>query len=113
MAYAASADAIVVPQDQLHIVSASSNMEGAEAAIDGDKGTAWTVDGPWPQQLVFELPDAYHVTAIKYTHANKTDYLANYSVYLSEDGQNWVNTAAPGTLKNTSLVWEIRMGSIR
>jgi hypothetical protein len=67
-AYAASADAIVVPQDQIEVVSASSNMEGAAAAIDGDKGTAWTVNGPFPQELVLKLPETYLVTAIQYVH---------------------------------------------
>jgi parallel beta-helix repeat protein len=42
-------------------------------------------------------------------HANKTDYLNQYSIYISEDGKNWINTSAPGTLKNSSLVWEVRM----
>jgi hypothetical protein len=77
-AYAASADAVIVPQDQIEVVSATSGIEGAEAVLDGDKGTAWTVSGPFPQELVLKLPDNNLVTAIKYTHANKTDYLNQY-----------------------------------
>ena len=33
----------------------------------------------------------------------------NTSIYVSEDGEGWVNTSAPGTLKNTSLFWEVRL----
>src|SRR5437016_18825 len=108
-AYAASADAVIVPQDQIEVVSASSDMEGAASVLDGDKGTAWTVNGPFPQELVLKLPESYMVTALQYVHANKTDYLNQYSIYISEDGQNWENTSAPGTLKNSSMVWEVRM----
>jgi hypothetical protein len=98
-AAAASADAVIVPADQIKLISATSNEGGAEAAIDGDKSTVWTVDGPYPQQLIFELPKPYYITAIKYTHADKTNYLTDYSVYVSDDGQNWINTSALGCRK--------------
>src|SRR5215813_5404684 len=67
------------PQDRIKVVSATGGIEGAEAVLDGNKGTAWTVSGSFPQELVLKLPENYLVTAIKYTHANKTDYLNQYS----------------------------------
>jgi hypothetical protein len=101
---------IVLSGDQLSLVSASVNPEGAQAAIDGDEGTSWKVNGPWPQEIVLELPENHRVTALRYIHGNRTaNYLTQYRIYASADGQTWTNTSAPGTIKNTTLVWEIRM----
>lgn len=36
----------------MQVVSATADEAGAVAAIDGDTGTVWTVNGPYPQQLV-------------------------------------------------------------
>ena len=98
-----------IPQNGLRVVYASSNVEGAAAVIDGDTGTKWTVSGPWPQEIVIELPETYLVTDVKYIHGDKVNYLTKYSIFVSEDGQNWINTSAPGTLKNTSLIWQVRL----
>jgi len=104
-----TASKVVLSGDQLSLVSASVNAEGAGAAIDGNAGTYWTAIGGLPQEIVIELEESHHVTAIRYVHGSRTpNYLTQYRIYASEDGTNWVNTSAPGTIKNTATVWELR-----
>jgi hypothetical protein len=101
---------VTLSGEQLRLVSASVNEAGAAAAIDGNTGTDWEVSGGWPQEIVLELPDLSYVTALRYIHGSRTThYLTQYRIYASEDGKTWINTSAPGAIKNTALVWEIRL----
>jgi hypothetical protein len=100
---------VTLSGSQLTLVSASVNQAGAQAAIDGDPSTYWDVSGGWPQEIVLELPQNHHLTALLYTHADMgANYLTQYDIYASDDGVNWVNTSAPGAIGNSALDWDIR-----
>ncbi|MEM9415814.1 MAG: discoidin domain-containing protein [Planctomycetota bacterium] len=91
--------------------SASSENPGprehapASNAIDGDPATLWHTqweDGrpPHPHHLTIDLGEAKRITAVTYLPRQSrasTGTISAYSVYLSEDGEDWGNPAAAGT----------------
>jgi hypothetical protein len=89
-----------VPENQISVVSASVNPGQAPAVLDGDPSTSWTASNG--ASIVLGLQQDTTISALTYTHGStQNNYLTNYKVSVSEDGQNWSNPVATGTLSHT------------
>lgn len=101
------------------IVSASSFEpgEGLPAhAIDGDPDTFWHTrwsgnEATYPHELVIDMGKSSRLAGIVYTARQDSENgrIAEYEVYLSQDGKEWGGPAAKGRLRNQTDPQTIRL----
>ena len=113
-------DYSLIPQSQLTIVSVDSEElvaedGAAENAIDGVISTLWVTE--WyrsepvcPHEIVIDLGDIYLVGKFQYLprqDGNINGTVADYSIYVSEDGITWEEAVATGTFAGDTTEKEV------
>jgi hypothetical protein len=99
-----------IPQSQMKIVSTDSEeLDGEDGAadncIDGDENTIWHTE--WynsepdcPHEIVIDLGGTYDVKGLRYLprqDGNENGMIADYEIYVSEDGSTWGNPVKTGS----------------
>ena len=102
----------IISQTGWSLVSATPSQSGYEGAkaFDGDTNTyyhvPWGNTYPWPHEIVIDMGKAYTINELYY-RANTNNLapwegrVADYKVYLSDDGVNWGTAIVTGTFFNT------------
>jgi len=103
-----------IPQDEWRLISATPSQSGygPARAFDGDESTYYHV--PWgntyarPHELILDLGRVYllnefHYLANTNTSAPWEGRVADYKLYLSEDGANWSSPVTSGTFFYTGI----------
>jgi parallel beta-helix repeat protein len=90
-----------IPQDQLSIVSATTDAKGAGAILDGNPNTRWLLRGSWPQEVVIYLGANHNVASVQYEE--DWSYLQNYEIYVSPDGIQWGSPVAVGSIPQKGI----------
>lgn len=90
----------------------SEETDGGEAsnAIDNDPSTIWhsmysVTVAKYPHWIIFDAGSQQRLTAISYLprqDGSETGNIKDYEIYLSEDGINWGQPVAKGTLPRSS-----------
>ena len=119
-AYPDTPDYSLIPQSQLTIASVDSEElvaeDGAvENAIDGVTSTFWVTewyrsDPVCPHEIVIDLGDLYIVGGFQYLprqSRNINGTVADYSIYVSEDGIIWGEAVATGTFAGDKTEKEV------
>jgi hypothetical protein len=112
--YAVSSDSdqgyMVIPQSQLGVISVDSEETAgedgsAENAIDGSSSTFWHTEWSqsepeYPHEVVISLGGSYRVGGFRYLprqDGTLNGTVANYSIYVSDDGASWGDAVAVGS----------------
>ena len=112
-------DYSLIPQSQLTIASVDSEELVANGyavnAIDGQPDTLWHTE--WyqsepgcPHEIVIDLGDLYLVGGFRYLprqDGNINGTVADYSIYVSEDGITWGEAVATGTFAGDTTEKEV------
>jgi beta-galactosidase len=90
------------------VVNVDSETVGYEGgnAIDGNPTTIWHTEWEgnapkYPHQITIELHEQTEIKGLTYLPRQdmSNGWIAEYKVYLSEDGENWGDVAAAGTFQ--------------
>ena len=103
-----------IPQEGWNLVSATPSQSGysAEKAFDGDESTYYHV--PWgntylrPHKIIIDLGQLYTLNEFHYqANTNKTPpwegRIADYNLFLSEDGLEWGDPVVSGRFFYTGI----------
>lgn len=98
-----------LPKKYFRVVYADSYQAGnePEKAFDGDISTiwhsSWTAPKPFPHEIQIDFGGSYDVSQFTYTgrQTGTNGMVKNYSLYISEDKNNWGSPVKTGVFMNT------------
>jgi len=108
----------IIPQDKWELVAVDSEQidngvyRPAVHAFDGDSSTVWRTeridfhpDAPgYPHEMIINLGSSYLLDTLRYLPRQYITggRIADYYVFVSEDGRDWGTAVASGTFENNN-----------